>query len=190
MYDVLEVHIEYKSDDVTKNFFCISVFWIPCIGGAWWKTSTVQIGWESVHGGPRYGCHEPIHVKFGVWGFFIMFCWNIVMKMLKCKKENLTMSHFSTLLLISKWCIMGKKKRAKKPSHNAFCSFPSHNSLFLRLATCLMPNCLNGKMAIFWQVPKILEFDTGRHKFFSRIWIYIAVKKKKKKKKSWLELLP
>ena len=36
-------------------FFLISVFWIPCIGGAWWKTSTAQIGWESVHGSPRYG---------------------------------------------------------------------------------------------------------------------------------------
>ena len=51
----------------------------------------------------RYPCghisghHEPIHVKFGVWGFFIMFYWNMVMKMLKCKKENLMMSHFSTL---------------------------------------------------------------------------------------------
>ena len=44
------------------------------------------------------GPHEPIHVKFGVWGFFIMFYWNIVMKMLKCKKENLMTSHFSTLL--------------------------------------------------------------------------------------------
>ena len=41
--------IEYRSDDVTKNFFCISAFWIPCIGGAWWKTSTAQIWWESVH---------------------------------------------------------------------------------------------------------------------------------------------
>ena len=48
--------IEYRSDDVTKNFFCISAFWIPCLGGAWWKTSTAQIWWESVHGGPRYGC--------------------------------------------------------------------------------------------------------------------------------------
>ena len=37
-------------------FFWISVFWIPCISGAWWKTSTAQIGWELVHGGPRYGC--------------------------------------------------------------------------------------------------------------------------------------
>ena len=26
--------IEYRSDDVTKIFFWISVFWIPCIGGA------------------------------------------------------------------------------------------------------------------------------------------------------------
>ena len=42
----------------------------------------------------RYSCghisghHEPIHVKFGVWGFFIMFCWNMVIKMLKCKKKK------------------------------------------------------------------------------------------------------
>ena len=47
--------IEYRSDDVTKNFFCISAFWIPCLGGAWWKTSSAQIWWESVHGGSRYG---------------------------------------------------------------------------------------------------------------------------------------
>ena len=51
----------------------------------------------------RYSCshiwghHEPIHVKFGVWwGFCIMFYWNMIMKMLKCKKENLMTSHFST----------------------------------------------------------------------------------------------
>ena len=25
---------EYRSDDITKNFFCISAFCIPCIGGA------------------------------------------------------------------------------------------------------------------------------------------------------------
>ena len=52
----------------------------------------------------RYSCghisshHEQSHVKFGVWGFFIMFYWNIVMKMLKWKNKNLMMSHFSTLL--------------------------------------------------------------------------------------------
>ena len=48
---------------------------------------------------PRFNHHEPIHIKFGVWGFFIMFYWILVMKMLKCKKENLMMSHFSTLLI-------------------------------------------------------------------------------------------
>ena len=37
--------IEYRSD-VIKNIFCISAFWIP----SWWKTSTVQNWWESVHG--------------------------------------------------------------------------------------------------------------------------------------------
>ena len=51
----------------------------------------------------RYSCghisglHEPIHVKFGVWGFFIMFYRNIVMKMLKCKNENLMTFHTSVL---------------------------------------------------------------------------------------------
>ena len=51
----------------------------------------------------RYSCghisshHKPSHVKFVVWGFFIMFYWNFVMKMLKCKKENLMTSHFSPL---------------------------------------------------------------------------------------------
>ena len=124
-----------------KNFVCISAFWIPCLGGAWWKTSTAQIWWESVHGGPeicpheyllspieisvnwpgsnsyepgqlftlismgliRYSCghilghHEPIHVKFGVWRFFIMLYRNMVMKMLKCKQIFLMTSHFGTL---------------------------------------------------------------------------------------------
>ena len=36
-------------------FFFISAFWISCIGGAWWKTSTAQIWWQSVHGASRYG---------------------------------------------------------------------------------------------------------------------------------------
>ena len=58
----------------------------------------------------RYSYHAAIsratmnrHVKFGVWGFFIMFYWNIVMKMLKCKKENLMTSHFSTLWSEYSW---------------------------------------------------------------------------------------
>ena len=34
------------------------------------------------------GHQEPIHIKFGVWGFFIMFYWNMVMKMPKCKKKK------------------------------------------------------------------------------------------------------
>ena len=42
----------------------------------------------------RYSCghilghHEPIHVKFGVWRFFITLYRNMVMKMLKCKKKK------------------------------------------------------------------------------------------------------
>ena len=43
-----------------KLFFCISEFWISCIGGAWWKTSTAQIWWESVHGGAKIWPHEYI----------------------------------------------------------------------------------------------------------------------------------
>ena len=43
------------------------------------------------------GPGEPIHVKFGVWGFFIILFWNMVMKMLKYKNENLMTSHFGTL---------------------------------------------------------------------------------------------
>ena len=43
------------------------------------------------------GHHEPIHVKFGVRGFFIIFYWNMVMKMLKCTNENLKTSHLGTL---------------------------------------------------------------------------------------------
>ena len=58
----------------------------------------------------RYSCghilghHEPIHVKFGVWRFFIMLYRNMVMKMLKCKQFFFMMSHFGTLFpLISHW---------------------------------------------------------------------------------------
>ena len=46
------------------------------------------------------GPHELNHVKIGVWGFYIMFYWNMVMKMLKYKNDNLMTSHFSTLWLI------------------------------------------------------------------------------------------
>ena len=51
----------------------------------------------------RYSCghisgpHKPIHVKFGVCGFFIIFYWNIVMKMVKCKIEKLMTSYFGAL---------------------------------------------------------------------------------------------
>ena len=47
--------IEYRSDDVTKNFFLDFSVLDTMYRGAWWKTSTAQIGWESVHDGPRYG---------------------------------------------------------------------------------------------------------------------------------------
>ena len=62
---------------------------------------TISMGLIRYSCGHISGHHEPIHVKFGVWGFFIMFYWNIVMKMLKCKKENLMTSHLSTLYDIS-----------------------------------------------------------------------------------------
>ena len=56
-------------------------FWKPV-----WHTPTKK----KVECPPRdhiSGHHEPIHVKFGVWGFFIMFYWNMVTKMLKCEKK-------------------------------------------------------------------------------------------------------
>ena len=121
-------YIEYRSNDVTKNFFLdFSVLdtiyrwsmmknihspnWVGI--GSWgpeiWlheylSPIEISVNWpvpNSYEPGQftlismgliRYSCghisghHEPFHVKFGVWGFFIMFYWNIVMKMLKCKK--------------------------------------------------------------------------------------------------------
>ena len=110
--------IEYRSDDIPKNLLLLFRFWIPCIGGAWipnqphWNQCNLAMDPNCYEPGQfilisvaliRYSCghisshHEAIHVKFGVWGFFIMLNWNMVMKMLKCIKENLVMSHFSTL---------------------------------------------------------------------------------------------
>ena len=40
--------------------------------------------------------HEPFHVNLVCEGFSL-FYWNIVMKMLKCKNENLMTSYFGTL---------------------------------------------------------------------------------------------
>ena len=40
---------------------------------------------------------NQIQVKFDVWGFFIMLCWNMVMKKLKYKNKKLMPSHFGTL---------------------------------------------------------------------------------------------
>ena len=97
--------IEYRSDDVTKNFYCISVFWIPYISREYkWKTFTAQILWKSVHGGPEIwpheylispieighisGPNEPIHVNVGVWGVFIMFYWNMAIKSAEMQKRK------------------------------------------------------------------------------------------------------
>ena len=64
------LHKKKQQQNKTKSFFLfffyISAFWIPHIGGAWWKTSTAQIWHELVHGGPRYGrmnqiWHELVH---------------------------------------------------------------------------------------------------------------------------------
>ena len=47
--------IEYRSDDVT-NFFLLCLRYEYHISlGHDEKTSTAQIWWKSVHGGPRYG---------------------------------------------------------------------------------------------------------------------------------------
>ena len=133
--------IEYRSDDVTKNFFLhFSVLdtmsrwsmmknihspnlvgngsWGPEIWPHEYLLSPIEIsvnwpGSNSYEPGQlftlismgliRYLCghilghHEPIHVKFGVWRFFIMLYRNMVMEMLKCKQNFLMTSHFGTL---------------------------------------------------------------------------------------------
>ena len=57
--------IEYRSDDVTKNFFWISVFLIPNSyePGQFTLISVRLIRYSCGH---ISGYHEPIHVKFGV----------------------------------------------------------------------------------------------------------------------------
>ena len=189
MKDTAQWIIEYRSDDATKNFFCISAFWIPCIGGERGKTTTAQIWWESVHGAKekiwpheylishteisinwpgskqlwtrpiytdfngliRYswghisGHHEPIHVKFGVWRFFIMFYWNTVMKVLICKKENLMTLHFSRPTL---YCV---------------------NATFFFFWFLILPGCsfkcnhLFSHEAQGWNVPNSLTVGMGFH---------------------------
>ena len=109
--------IEYRIDDITFFFFFFLhfsiVYWwsmmknihIPnLVGiGSWgpeiWlheyliSPTEISVNWPGSKL-IRYSCghisghHEPIHVKLGVWGFFIMFYWNMVMKMLKCKKRK------------------------------------------------------------------------------------------------------
>ena len=56
----------------------------------------------------RYSCrhisghHEPIHAKFGLLGFFIMFYWNMVIKCWNAKKKKKKMiSHFSALYIFN-----------------------------------------------------------------------------------------
>ena len=50
--------IECWSDNITKNFFYISAFWITYIGGAWWKH-----------------IHSPNLVGIGSWGPRDMAAW-------------------------------------------------------------------------------------------------------------------
>ena len=123
--------IEYRSDDVTKNFFFLHFSLLDTMSrwsmmknihspnlvgiGSWgpeiWPHEyllspiEISVNWPGSNsyepgqlftlismGLIRYSCghilglHEPIHVKFGVWRFFIMLYRNMVMKMLKCKQ--------------------------------------------------------------------------------------------------------
>ena len=57
-----------------------------------WDMATWGHIWES-----SYGPHEPIHVKFGVWGFSWCSTEIWLWKRWNAKKENLMTSHFSTL---------------------------------------------------------------------------------------------
>ena len=54
------------------------------------------------------GPHEPIHVKFGAWGFFIMSYWNMVMEVLKYKNgkkndDGHTSALYGTVLIGLHW---------------------------------------------------------------------------------------
>ena len=55
--------------------------------------------------------HEPIHVKYGLEGFFIMFYWNMGHENDECKKENLMTSQYSFSSVanrsvgIEMWCV-------------------------------------------------------------------------------------
>ena len=63
----------------------ISVNW-PGSRQLWTRPITlISMGLIRYSCGHISGHHEPIHVN-GDWWFFIMFYWNMVMKMLKCKK--------------------------------------------------------------------------------------------------------
>ena len=81
----------------------LSAFGIPCISEAWWKSSYSpnMVGISSW--GSEMAAWIPNQCKlawfptvmnqanlhsFGVWRFFIMFYWNMVMKMLKCKNRK------------------------------------------------------------------------------------------------------
>ena len=96
----------------------------------------------------RYSCghisghREPIHVKF-VWGVFITFYWNMVVKILECKKENLMMPHFSTLYLVQ--AQVGCDINSKFTGH-----------------------CVKTQMSMWWPTPcEIHTPDTSTWNFYS-----------------------
>ena len=54
------------------------------------RPTEISVNW------PGSSHHEPIHVKFGVWGFLITFCWNMVMKnaeMQERKFDDITLQY-------------------------------------------------------------------------------------------------
>ena len=86
LHEYLSSHIEISVNWPVPNSYEPGQFTLISMGLIRYSSSHISV------------YHEPIHVILGVWGFFIRFYWNIVMEMLKCKKENLMTSHFSTLL--------------------------------------------------------------------------------------------
>ena len=122
-----------------------------------------QWGYLGIHAAISRSTIKPIHVKFGVWGFFIMFFWNIVMKMLKCKKENLMTWHFSTLsqhkfMARDNIICNSKQDKSKKVYLGGFRSYPfikctriKHIKLAFALATRKFPliSFLKVKLYIF-----------------------------------------
>ena len=114
--------IEHRNDDITKNLFFFAFQRFKYHRSVEYDEKPPKPIWWPNRYEPgqftlismrliRYSCrhisgpHEPIYVKFGVWGFFIMFYWNMVMKMLKCKNDNFDDVTLRYSIILDQWKI-------------------------------------------------------------------------------------